>query len=314
MHRLARGLWCSADAPLDRLQRAVLLQRHLGRPNCSVRLTGVTALQVLRVPVGLNYGWANRALGHPVPPRAPELGRHLHHVLHLAWLGARCKTRDPTVALSKSYGLSSFAGPWESTLVHPVEALVVAAPMMSRWALTASLDALFVHRDLHPVAGPPSSVPQFPSTPFAPADVHAALDSLPPTSRAVAAVRAALEDAQFPTLSPMETLTRLLAMACGLPRPTMNFRVETPLGYSLLDLAWPKSKTAVEFNGRVHSENHEAYKNEMYRNEVLRDLGWKLRIIVFDDLWNPRRATEWLTWLGEQLEISPRFARLNSSG
>ena len=314
MHRLARGLWCSADAPLDRWQRAVLLQRHLSRPNCSVRLTGVTALQVLGVPVGLNYGWANRALGHPLPSRGQELGHHLHQVLHLSWLGERCKTRDPSVTLSKSYGLSSFAGPWESTLVHPVEALVVAAPMMSRWALTASLDALFVNRGLHPVAEQPPAVWQPGRTPLTPADVHTALDALPPTSRAVRAVRAALKDAQVPTLSPMETLARLLAVACGLPRPIMNFRVETPLGHSLLDLAWPRSKTAVEFNGRVHSQDHEAYKNEMYRNEVLRDLGWKLRIIVFDDLWNPRRRVEWLTWLGRQLGVSACFARLHPSG
>lgn len=313
MHRLAPGLWCRADAPPDRLQRAVLLQRHLGRPNCSVRLTGVTALQVLRVPVGLNYGWANRALGHPRPPRAQELGHHLHRVLHLSWLGERCKTRDPDVILSKSYGLGSFAGPWEATLVHPVEALAVAAPRMSPWALTASLDALLVARDLHPIACPRPHVPPPGPTPLTPAAVRAALDALPPTSRAVTAVRTALEDAQFPTLSPMETLTRLLVMACGLPRPAMNFHVDTPGGYSLLDLAWPESKTAVEFNGRVHSQDHEAYKNEMYRNEVLRDLGWKLRIIVFDDLRDRRRLLEWLTWLGRQLGISPCFSRFHPS-
>lgn len=306
MHRLAPGLWCRADAPLDRLQRAVLLQRHITAPHCCVRLTGITALRLLGIPVGQNYPWANRALGHPVPPRAAELDHHLHRLLHLSWLGTRRRMKDPDIILSKSYGLGSFEGPWESVLVHPVEALVVAAPMMSRWAVTACLDALFVARNLSCVLPPPSSVAQ--PTSLTPADVHAALDSLPPTSRAVQAVRRALSETQFPTLSPMETLARLLAMACGLPRPVMNFRVDTPLGYSLLDLAWPGSKTAVEFNGRVHSD-HEAYKDEMYRNEVLRDLGWKLRIIVFDDLRDRRRLLEWLTWLGGQLGVFPRFPR-----
>ena len=305
MQRVTHGLWCRADAPPDPLQRAVLLQRHLNRPDRLVRLTGITALQVMGVPIGSHYGWANRALRHPAPSRAADLDRHLHRVTHLSWLGERCQTRDPDLALSKSYGLESFEGPWGATLVHPVEALVVAAPFLSRWALTAALDALLVDPRVQPATR--TATPLRPGQPFLTTSrIHAALDSLPPTSRAVVAVRKAMRGTLFPTLSPMETLTRLMVMAAGLPIPLMNHRVQTPRGDSLLDLAWPAAMTALEFNGRVHSQNHQAYKDEMYRNEVLRDLGWKLRILVFDDLRDPRRADAWLTWLGRQLGTTPR--------
>lgn len=312
MRQLAHGLWCRADSPPDHVQRAMLLQRHLNGPGSSVRITGITALQVLGIPIGSHYRWADRALCHPAPPRGNDLDEHLHRVLHLSWHGERCKTRDPSILMTKSYGLGSYAGPWGSTLVHPVEALVVAAPMMSRWALTAALDALLVHRDLRPVDSTPAWTSQSCGEPLSLADIYSALETLPPTSRAVMAVRTALKSTQFPTLSPMETLTRLMLLACGLPCPVMNFRVDTRLGYSLLDLAWPEHKTAIEFNGRVHSENHHAYKNEMYRNEVLRDLGWKLRIIVFDDLRDPARSVEWRTWLGRQLWVVPRFPAAGS--
>lgn len=251
MHQLAHGLWCRADSPPDHVQRAMLLQRHLNGPGSSVRITGITALQVLGIPIGSHYRWADRALCHP-------------------------------------------------------------APMMSRWALTAALDALLVHRDLRPVDSTPAWTSQSCGEPLSLADIYSALETLPPTSRAVMAVRTALKSTQYPTLSPMETLTRLMLLACGLPCPVMNFRVDTRLGYSLLDLAWPEHQTAIEFNGRVHSENHHAYKNEMYRNEVLRDLGWKLRIIVFDDLRDPARSVEWRTWLGRQLWVVPRFPAAGS--
>ena len=303
MQRVAHGLWCRADAPPDSLQRAVLLQCHLNHPGRLVRLTGPTALQVMGVPIGWNYPWADRALRHPAPSRAGDLDRQLRDVTHLSWLGERCQTRDPDLALSKSYGMESFAGPWGATLVHPVEALVVAAPFMSRGALTAALDALLVDPHVQPVE--PSTTPQ--GQPFLTASrIHAALEALPPTSRAVVAVRKAMRATLFPTFSPMETLTRLMVVAAGLPSPVMNYRVHTPRGDSLLDLAWPATMTAVEFNGRVHSQNHQAYKDEMYRNEVLRDLGWNLRILVFDDLRDPRRAAAWLSWLGRQLGTTPR--------
>lgn len=286
MHRLVYGHWVNADVPLDTLQRAVLLQRQLTTSRSVVRITGITALKLLGLPIGPSHPWVNRLLRHPVPPKGRELHGYLSGRIHLSWQGARRRCAEPDVTLSTSYGLPSIDGPWGSTVVDPVEALVVAAPMLSRWAIVACLDALLT-------ASPTMNVQD-------------RLDRLPPTSRAVVAVRRALEHVQLPTLSPMETLLRMIVTGHGLPRPVMNHRVDTPHGYSLLDLAWPESKTALEYNGRVHSQDHTAYKDEMYRNEVLRDLEWNLRILVFEDLSQPIRRERWLSWLGERLGVRPR--------
>ena len=205
--------------------------------------------------------------------------------------------------LTKSYGLGSFEGPWDSVIVHPIEALVVAAPMMDRWSITVALDALLCSNGLTPLGSHEPEV-------FTPESVREALTLLPPASRAVREVQRALTDVQYPTWSAMETLTRMLAVACGMPRPIMNFRVETPREHSILDSAWPEHMTAVEYNGRGHSLDHATYKDEMYRNEVLRDLNWKLRIVSFDDLHQMDRLAQWLMWLGGHLGVEPDLSRV----
>lgn len=48
----------------------------------------------------------------------------------------------------------------------------------------------------------------------------------------------------------------------------------------------------------------------MYRNEVLRDLGWKLRIVSFDDLHQMDRLAQWLMWLGGHLGVEPDLSRV----
>lgn len=205
--------------------------------------------------------------------------------------------------LTKSYGLGSFEGPWDSVIVHPVEALVAAAPMMDRWSITAALDAMLCSVSLKPLGSQKPEV-------FTVESIREALTLLPPASRVVREVHRALAEVQYPTWSAMETLTRMLTLTCGMPRPIMNFRVETHRGHSILDFAWPEHMTAVEFNGRGHSLDHATYKDEMYRNEVLRDLGWKLRIVSFDDLRTMGRLAQWLTWLGRELGVEPDLSRV----
>lgn len=303
MYRLSYSHWYRAETPLSHLQRSVLLQQHLTTDKSSVRLTGTTALKLLRLPDGDHYAWANRVLNHPEPRRARELHRHQKYIHQLAWDGDRRRTSIPNVNLTKSYGLGSYQGPWDSVVVHPVEALVVAAPMMDRWSITAALDAMLCSDRLMPLGTSELET-------FTVESIREALACLPPASRAVREVHRALADVQYPTWSAMETLTRMLALACGIPRPVMNFRVETPKGHGILDSAWPEHMTAVEFNGRDHSQDHATYKDEMYRNEVLRDLGWKLRIVSFDDLRDMGRLAEWLTWLGGHLGVEPDLSRV----
>ena len=303
MHQLTYDRWFQADAPLSHLQRSVLLQHHFGTAGSTVRITGTTALKLLGLPDGAIYPWANRILNHPEPPRGRELSAHQKRIHHLSWLGKRRRSSHRDVKITKSYGLASYQGPWDSIIVHPVEALVVAAPMMDRWSITSALDAMLCSDKLKPVG---ASEPEV----FTVDSIRSALALLPPSSRAVREVHRALAHVQFPTWSAMETLTRMMALACGMPRPVMNFRVDTPRGHSILDSAWPEHMTSVEINGRDHIRDHAMYKDEMYRNEVLRDMGWKLRIVSFDDLRRMDRLAEWLTWLGGHLGVEPDLSRV----
>ncbi|CAL8896956.1 DUF559 domain-containing protein [Kocuria varians] len=297
LHRLAHELWCVAETPPTHLQRAVLLQNHLSPGQQPLRLTSVTALQLLGLPVPRGHAWANSLLRGRRPPHAELLARHLESVVHLSWSGARAHSRFPEVRIRKSLDLPTVLGPWLAPLVDPVEALVVAADMMAGWAITAALDALLsrgavpravdpFHRSL--LEGTRASQRFVPVT-YTPDLVRDLLEQLPPTARAVRAVRAALSRTAPNTWSPMETLVRLIVVAAGFAEQEMNVEVRTPYGTRYLDLGWPERMVAMEFNGQVHNTNHAAYKDEMHRLEVLRDLGWSLRVLVYEDLADARR-------------------------
>lgn len=352
-----------ATAPTH-LQRAVLLQEHLSSPECPLALTSVTALDLLGLPLSGGGRWVSELLGDRHPPRGSELRRARESWVHLAWHTRRRRCGLEGVRVTRSYGLDPVRGPLRTLLTDPVEALVVAAPMLDSWALTAVLDALLSgpvwpaapwpdavragaeqagrapHRAQERVHAPSSiQVPEQVWTPgrtAVPQPVRARdrataseplhmpdgdpwgwspewsvpliegrLLRLPPTSRAVVAVRAALQRCALGSWSPMETLVRLIAVHAGFPPPVMNHRVVTDYGVRHLDLAWPESMAALEFNGRVHRQDHGTYKDEMHRLEVLRDEGWAVRVLVHDDLREPRRRKEWLTWLARHL-AAPR--------
>lgn len=75
----------------------------------------------------------------------------------------------------------------------------------------------------------------------------------------------------------MKTLVRLISVHAGFPPPIMDHRVATGYGDRHLDFAWLQSMTALEFNGRVHGQDHGACRDEMHRLKVLRDERWALR-------------------------------------
>lgn len=358
-HHLALGLWCVCEEPPTHLQQAVLLREHLSRGRPPLRLTGVTALQLLDLPVPRGRSWVTALLHDRPAPHGPELVRHLDSLVHLAWDTARFHSRLPQLRISRSHGLPTVLGPWLAHLVDPVEALVVAAPILDPWAITATLDALLSRGPLPravvatptSTAPPPSRAPVHgvtrsssgnlstggPSNPasergesaplsrprrsepvvpvtYTPEIVRALLEPLPLTSHGVRAVSRALGRTAPRMWSPMETLVRLIVVAAGFPAPVMNVTVRTPYGTRHLDLGWEEEMVAVEFNGQVHSTDHAAYKDEMHRLEVLRDLGWAVRVLVYDDLVDPRRRGEWLTWLSRRLSPPrPRRTRRSSS-
>lgn len=292
MRRLCRGVWVRSCDPPSVPQRAVLLNRHLRSPDNRLRVTGLTALELLNLPVGGTPPWVNRFLGHPFPPRATEL-RSALLVPHLAWHGTRTRTFRSDVRITKSYGLNRYYGPWGSWLAHPLEALVVAAPYLSQWRLISCLDALVSQQ----IVVDRTVALQV----FTREELDRALALLPPHAAQVRRVAAALRQARGPTRSPAESLVRLMALHRGLPHPEPNHPVTVHGRVFYLDLAWPGAKVALEYNGEVHYLNRAQYEDENYRLQLLRDSGWDVRVLVWSDLKDPGRREAWLEFLAERL-------------
>lgn len=302
MQHLARGAWVRSAEPLSVQQRSVLLRDHLERYRGQVAVTGLTALEMLSYPVGHSYGWEQRLLGHAPAPRAREYMAR-SRTTHLAWNGTRLSSSQRLTSVSKSLGLPGIVGPWDCPLTHPVEALVVAAPILPLWRIAACVDAMISLR----VMTEGRTVIQ----PLAVDDVAELLNQLPPRAQSVVRVRQALKLAQGPTISAMETLLRLVLLTCGLPPMETNHPVMMDGKYVYPDLAWPAEMVALEYNGRPHWENGKAYGDENYRVQRLRDHGWQVRVVVLDDLRDPKRRKELLQWLFHHLD--PARTRRNLS-
>lgn len=277
--------------PLEPLQRAALLQPVLDSPESRVRVTGLSALELYGLPIGKPDPAIDEVLGHPPPARAREYAKMLA-TPHFSWSETRVRTPLDHVRVSKSYGLDRYPGQWGSWLADPVEALVVASPYLPRWRITACLDAL-MSRNIQSVQGE-----RFPL--YSRNLINKRLLHFPPNSPSVRRTRAALEDAVENTWSPRETLTRLIVLAHGFPEPVINFHVVLDQADRYLDLAWPESRVAVEYNGADHADRRE-YGDELFRKQRLEDNGWKIRFVVLEDLVDPQRRQLWLSWLANEL-------------
>ncbi|WP_431813688.1 hypothetical protein [Kocuria sp. cx-455] len=163
---------------------------------------------------------------------------------------------------------------------------MVVAPRLSHWRIVACLDAMMSWQFTIPGTEVAAELPR--------AVIEESLSLLPPHSFAVNAVRKGLRDAQESCFSAMETLTRMIALHEGLPPPQLNYPVTVNGRTFYLDLAWPEFKVAVEYNGRVHAEKVDKYRDEMYRFGLLRDCGWDLTLLVADDLKDPGRRRKWV--------------------
>lgn len=295
MQRLAHRHWArcsdSVPEPMDPLQRAALLQTVLDCPDSQVRLTGLSALELYGLPIGEPDERIDELLGHAPPPKGPEYAKMLF-TPHFSWVGERLRTPVPDVVVTKSFGLDRYPGPWGTWLADPIEALVVAASFLPRWRVTACLDAL-MSRNIVAVDG--GSFP-----PYSRKLIEKRLRRFPPTSVATRRTLTALSDAVENTWSPRETLTRLIVLAHGFPPPVMNFHVVVDHADRNLDLAWPESRVAVEYNGADHVDRRK-YGDELFRKQRLEDNGRKVRFVVLEDLLDPHRRKLWLTWLATEL-------------
>jgi hypothetical protein len=85
--------------------------------------------------------------------------------------------------------------------------------------------------------------------------------------------------------SPKETWLRLLLIEAGLPRPTTQIPVMAPDGTHryYLDMGWPESMVAVEYDGEQHRLDRWQYTRDIHRSEDLERLGWLVVRVVATD-------------------------------
>lgn len=89
--------------------------------------------------------------------------------------------------------------------------------------------------------------------------------------------------------SPMETLLRLEIVLDGLPEPLVQYEVRDGRFAARLDLAYPRIRLALEYDGDHHRERS-VFRRDAVRLNQLRLMGWTvLRFTADDVLRNPTR-------------------------
>lgn len=93
-------------------------------------------------------------------------------------------------------------------------------------------------------------------------------------------VRYAIPDAE----SPGESWTRLAIIDAGLPHPEAQVWVEIPgHGRVRLDLAYPRLKIAIEYDGTAFHSSERDRQHDRRRRDALRRLGWIVIVVTRDD-------------------------------
>lgn len=135
--------------------------------------------------------------------------------------------------------------------------------------------------------------PTIPDDPYTPVPALAALVALERLTgfwgRTVGAsrMRAALASIRSGVESPMETLTRLAIVDAGFREPLIGFGVFDHGSFvGRVDLAYPESKVAIEYDGEYHWEKEQAMK-DLRRINRLQQAGWTVIRVTNRDLANP---------------------------
>jgi hypothetical protein len=83
--------------------------------------------------------------------------------------------------------------------------------------------------------------------------------------------------------SPGESWTRTMLIRAGIRRPVCNLAVEIG-GYRFrLDMAWPREKVAVEYDGEEH-HGPDRHAHDEWRRALLRAAGWIIIVVRKGDL------------------------------
>ncbi len=94
--------------------------------------------------------------------------------------------------------------------------------------------------------------------------------------RGLAQLRAVLDLVDGGSESPYETLTRLLLVLNGFPRPQTQIRVADGDGFVVarLDMGWPEYRVGVDFDGVHHWTDPRQRDSDIERYALLPELGW----------------------------------------
>jgi hypothetical protein len=86
--------------------------------------------------------------------------------------------------------------------------------------------------------------------------------------------------------SPYESLTRLMIVGAGLPRPQTQLPVFDELGFvvAYLDMGWPEYRVGVEFDGAQHWTDARQRSRDIERLADLEALGWTIIHVSSDML------------------------------
>ena len=86
--------------------------------------------------------------------------------------------------------------------------------------------------------------------------------------------------------SPYESLTRLMLVGAGLPRPQTQLPVLDEFGFvvAYLDMGWPEYRVGVEFDGAQHWTNARQRSRDVERRADLEALGWRIIHVSSDML------------------------------
>ncbi len=104
--------------------------------------------------------------------------------------------------------------------------------------------------------------------------------------RGIATARRLVESIRVGPESPQESRLRLLLLEHGLPEPVLQFEVRSASGAFLgrADLAYPRARLLLEYEGDVHRVDREVWLNDIGRRERLEDAGWRVLRVTATDL------------------------------
>lgn len=94
--------------------------------------------------------------------------------------------------------------------------------------------------------------------------------------RGLVKLRAVLDLVDGGSESPYETLTRLLLVRSGFPRPQTQIRITDTPGFVVarLDMGWPEYRVGVDFDGGHHWTDPKQRDSDVDRYALLPELGW----------------------------------------